>query len=87
MVLLLFSVCGIIVVQSKSIPHKKGFSLMSYQLHLRLNSQLLTWVIKKAKAENRTINNCVVNILMNLKKEEENAFMGVKASQSINMIK
>jgi len=56
---------------------------MSYQLHIRLNSQLLTWIIEKAKSDNRTINNFVATVLMNLKQEEENATQEIKSLQSL----
>jgi len=56
---------------------------MAYQLHIRLNSQLLTWIIEKAKSDNRTINNFVATVLMNLKQEEENATQEIKSLQSL----
>lgn len=53
---------------------------MTTQLHIRLNKQLLRWVFKKAKIENRSVNNFIVTILIKLK-EEENANLGTKDSR------
>ena len=82
MVLISVKKCGTIQVQNEISPHNKGLTKMTTQLHIRLNKTLLSWIIKKAKSENRTINNFVVTSLMNLKKEKENDFMGTKNSQA-----